>query len=185
MKTLKRIRYFTMNSWNLSTAPAYNLKVYNVIDRELQNKVFELMESEDFYNEINELITVFDANNNYEWQAGFNGRSGGYLVLYKGGRKLSEYKSYCSLCGQRNFTSIKETGKKCGNCGKDNRIDKEFYDVFSWPGKGTEDNEVPPQVLKDFRRLVINIVKEVEYMVKHNEIEEEIYTVEKTRKVIV
>ena len=30
MKPLKRIRYDTMNSWNLSQAPAYNLKVYNV-----------------------------------------------------------------------------------------------------------------------------------------------------------
>ena len=85
MKPLKRIRYWTMNSWNGVESLAYNLKVYNVIDYRLQDKVFELMEAEDFYDEINELIWCFDVNHNYEWQAGFNGRSGGYLVLYKGG----------------------------------------------------------------------------------------------------
>lgn len=94
MKPLKRIRYYTMNSWNGVESLAYNLKVYNVIDYKLQNKVFELMEAEDFYDGINELIWCFDVNNNYEWQAGFNGRSGGYLVLYKGGIN-ADGKRYC------------------------------------------------------------------------------------------
>lgn len=85
MKPLKRIRYYTMNSWNESESLAYNLKVYNVVDDKLQSKVYDLMEAEDFYDEINELIWCFDVSHNYEWQAGFNGRSGGYLVLYKGG----------------------------------------------------------------------------------------------------
>jgi hypothetical protein len=76
-----------MNSWNLSQAPAYNLKVYNVIDNKLQNKVFELMDTENFYDDINLLIADFDRENGYLWQAGFNGRSGGYLVLYKGGKR--------------------------------------------------------------------------------------------------
>lgn len=85
MRPLKRIRYYTMNSWNNSESLAYNLKVYNVIDHKLQDKVYDLMQAEDFYNEINEMIWLFDMSHNYEWQAGFNGRSGGYLVLYKGG----------------------------------------------------------------------------------------------------
>lgn len=87
MIPLKRIRYHTMNSCNLSTAPAYNLKIYNVINRELQKKVFELMQAENFYENINLLIQGFNKYFNYEWQASFNGRSGGYLVLYRGGVK--------------------------------------------------------------------------------------------------
>lgn len=87
MKTLKLIRYNTMNSWNNSTAPAFNLKVYNVIPEKLQNKVFELMDCDDFYDNINDLIHFFSIEHNYTWQAGFNGRSGGYLVLYQGGIK--------------------------------------------------------------------------------------------------
>ena len=87
MKSLKRMRYYTMNSWNLSESMAYNLKVYNVIDKKLQDKVYELMDVPYFYEDyINPLIHDFDSEHNYEWQAGFNGRSGGYLVLYKGGR---------------------------------------------------------------------------------------------------
>lgn len=185
MKTLNRIRYFTNNSCNLSQAPAYNLKIYNIINNKLRNKVYEMMETDNFYEDINCLIEEFDINNDYIWQAGFNGRSGGYLVLYRGGRTLSEYKSYCPLCGQKNFTSIKETGKKCGHCGKDSRIDKEFYTVFSYPGKNIEDNEVPSEVLKAFRRLAIDIVKDVEYKAKHNKVKDEEYIITKHRKVLI
>lgn len=89
MKSLKRTRYNTMNSWNNATSLAYNLKIYNVIDDKLQNKVYELMELSEFYEDINMLISDFDNEFNHEWQAGFNGHSGGYLVLYKGGIKDS------------------------------------------------------------------------------------------------
>ena len=146
MKPLKRIRYWTMNSWNNSESLAYNLKIYNVIDRELQDKVYELMELDEFWEEINELIWCFDTYNNYEWQAGFNGRSGGYLVLYKGGIR-------------------------------DGR-------PYSRPGMNIEDDEVPTHVKKAFRKLAVDIVKHVEYMAKHCEVQDEEYTVTKTRKVI-
>ena len=87
MKPLRRIRYWTMSPWNRSKAPAYNLKIYNVVDDNLQDKVYELMETDEFWDEINYLVAEFDRSNGYEWQAGFNGRSGGYLVLYKGGKR--------------------------------------------------------------------------------------------------
>jgi len=86
MKTLKRIRYYTMNSWNKSKAPAYNLKVYNVINNELQDKVYELLEVDEFWQIISHIVEHFGRVNDYQWQARFNGRSGGYLVLYRGGK---------------------------------------------------------------------------------------------------
>ena len=89
MKTLKRTRYWTMNRRNQSTTPAYNLKVCNVIDCGLQNKVFELMECDDFYDEINNLVACFNLKYDFVWQAGFNGRSDGYLILLNGGRNKS------------------------------------------------------------------------------------------------
>ena len=76
-----------MNSWNRSESLAYNLKVYNVVDEDLQDKVYEMMNVDSFYDEINWLIHDFDYDHDYEWQAGFNGRSGGYLVLYRGGKR--------------------------------------------------------------------------------------------------
>ena len=148
MKTLKRIRYHTANSWNLSTAPAYNLKIYNVINNELQDKVYKLMDSPDFYDGINLLMQDFDIEHGYKWQVGFNGRSGGYLVLYKGGRN--------------------EDGRP-----------------FSYPGKQIEDDGVPVDVLKAFRRLALDIVKTTEDMAKNCQVVDEDYTVTRTRKTIV
>lgn len=148
MQNLKRTRYYTMNSWNLSESLAYNLKVYNVIDRELQNACYELMDTDYFYEDyINPLIADFDYDNNYEWQAGFNGRSGGYLVLYRGGKN------------------------------SDGR-------VYTKPGMNIEDNEVPSEVKKAFRKLAIDIVKTAEYMAKNYRVEEEEILVPKKVKVL-
>ena len=166
MKTFKRGRYNTMNSWNNATAPAYNLKVYNVVDDGLQDKVYKLMEAENFYDDINYLISEFGESSNYEYQAGFNGRSGGYLVLYKGGKKESEYKSICLECGQKNFTSIKENDDICGKCGAEARIHESFFEVYTMAGQSIEEGEAPGEVLKRFRKLAVDIVKSVEELAK-------------------
>ena len=129
------IKYHTLNSWNNSTAPAFNLKVYNVIPNELQNTVFELMDAENFYDDINDLIHDFDINHDFNWQAGFNGRSGGYLVLYKGGKR--------------------ENGQ-----------------VFSYPGKSIDFEEVPNEVLNDFKQLAQDIIDTVIYMAENCKIRE-------------
>jgi hypothetical protein len=82
---LKRIKYYTMNSWNGMTAPAYNMKVYNIVaDSKIRSKIYELMDCDDFWEEINQLVRDFNFEQK-SYSAGFNGRSGGYLVLYKNG----------------------------------------------------------------------------------------------------
>lgn len=147
MKNLSRTRYYTMNSWNGSTSLAYNLKIYNVIDRELQDACYELLDVDYFYEDyINPLIHEFDRKYNYEWQAGFNGRSGGYLVLYIGG--IKDGRVYCK------------------------------------PGLNIEENEVPAEVKKDFRKLAVDIVKTAEYMAKNYKITEEEILVPKKVKVL-
>lgn len=183
MKSLKRIRYNTMNSWNNATSLAYNLKIYNVIDDKLQNKVYELMELPEFYEDINMLISDFDNEFNHEWQAGFNGRSGGYLVLYKGGKKLS-HKSYCRACGQRNYQEVVGNNAACGRCGENERINHTFYDVYTTPGVNIEDDDVPSDVKKAFRQLAVDIVKTAEFMAKNYTIEEQEIECLKTVKVL-
>ena len=185
MRPLKRIKYFTMNSWNRSTAPAYNLKVYNVIDRDLQDKAYELIECDDLFFEINELLRDFEVENDYKWQAGFNGRSGGYLVLYKGYRKLSEHKSYCIECGQRNFKTVEETNNTvCGKCHSNTRVNHTFYDTVTCSGQGIDVKDIPVEVLKAFKRLAVNIVKTTEYLANNCEVVDHEYTVTKHCKVI-
>jgi len=184
MKPLKRIRYDTENSWNLSKAPAYNLKVYNVINNDLQDKVFELMDTEEFCDRINMLLHGFDIEHDYLWQDGFHGRSGGYLVLYHGGKRTAHYTKrdfqngmvYISdRWGWKNYEEAKNL----------NLVDREITtSIYSQPGKNIEDNEVPADILKSFRGLAINIVEEAEYMAKNMTVREEEYQVTKTRKVL-
>jgi hypothetical protein len=51
----------------------------------------------------------------------------GRILIPENQREISDHKSYCLECGQRNFRSIKETGNVCGKCGKTTRVDKVFY----------------------------------------------------------
>lgn len=87
MKIGKRIMYDTMNGWNNEKSLAYNLKIYNVIRKDLQDKAYDFLSDENISCElfvgIDELIQEFTKNCKYEYTAGFNGRQGGYLVLYK------------------------------------------------------------------------------------------------------
>ena len=188
MKILKRTRYYTMNSWNLSTAPAYNLKIHNVIDNDLQDKVYEMMDIDGFYDGINDMIYEFDIEHSYEYQAGFNGRSGGYLVLYNGGKKTAYYtkkdfdkkNSYDGLVyirdglGWRDYEEAKEL----------NLVDREIIiSVYTQPGQGIEEGEVSGKVLRSFRKLAVDIVKHTECLAKNCDIVNEEYMT--TRKVIV
>ena len=60
MKVGKRIMYATMNSWNNQDSLAYNLKVYNVIRKDLRNKAYEIMSDESLSSEIYENESVDD-----------------------------------------------------------------------------------------------------------------------------
>jgi len=135
-----------MNSWNNSTAPAFNLKVYNVIPQEYRGRVYEVIQTEEYWDEVRGLISNFQVKYDYLWQAGFNGRSGGYLVLYRGG---------------------KENGR-----------------IFTLPGKSIDFEEVPKEVLNDFKQLAIDIVELAISYAKNCEVVEEEYQVTKTRKAI-
>lgn len=76
-------RYYTMNSWNLATSYANNVKVYNLdLPDDLRNKAYDFLDAEcdEFSFEIQHLIAEFEHFTGYS--AGFNGRSGGYIVLY-------------------------------------------------------------------------------------------------------
>ena len=71
--------YDTMNSWNGLRSIAHNVKLYNLpgIDYAEASQALE----EDQYETINQ--TIRDWEDEHEgYEVGFNGRSGGYLVLY-------------------------------------------------------------------------------------------------------
>lgn len=193
-------RYNTMNSWNQSTSYANCIKLHHVdkpsdVDGDTWWQMLEITE---WHEAMRDLLDDFGRNHDWTWQAGINGRSGGYIVLYRGGIKPSGYKSYCTQCGQKNYQPLPEdqTGA-CGRCSAQTRINfpKTHMQVFTWPGKDIdmhEDfeewsiNELQSRVglIQDFDRLCDNIANAYIDLCRNHHITEEEILVSKTIKVL-
>lgn len=151
-----------MNSWNGASSYAVKVKIWDFVPRDLQDKAFELLEVPATFYPINAAISTWGKGHNYVWQARFNGRSSGYLVLYSGGSKKSEWKSFCQECGQRNFQSVTAGGNQCGVCHEKARVDyapdQIPLEIFSYPGKGVDQgedfSEWSPYAIRERVRLV-------------------------------
>ena len=181
-------RYNTMNSWNRSTSYACNMKLYKLgLDRETEDKLWDMIQVPEFYERLNERIEDFNRQHNYLWQAGWNGRSGGYLVLYQGGTKPSRYRSYCTKCGQKNYTSVAETGNRCGVCNEETRIDfsKPPIQIFFYPGRDVDMGEdfedwslyelkQRTELVQEFDQLADDIVEEALHIASEHTVEEQV-----------
>lgn len=193
-------RYSTMNSWNCSTSYAHNVKIYNLgLTSEQKDKVFEMIDTNEFYEEIQYLIDDFARAHDYKYQVGFNGRSDGYLVLYEGGQEDTKYKSKCMKCGQLNYKTIEETGNcKCGKCGNDARVNLIYPIIrtFTYPGHDIDMNEDFEEwdinsirdrvkLVQDFDQLCDDILAEVIYLCDNATVEEEIEYIPQKKKVLV
>jgi len=151
MKTKKQMveflknhfRYYTMNSWNRSTSYAANVKIRNFVPSNLMEAAYDILECEDAYDDINDIIQQFGIRHNWKYHIWFNGRSDGYLVLGKGGSKLSDYKSFCKSCGQKNFKTIEESSDVCGRCNKKTRVNyiTPPLSIFTNPGQDIDMGE--------------------------------------------
>lgn len=195
----EHFRYPTMSSWNDSTSYACNLKIYQLgLDSDTVDKLFELIQTDDFFQERSLLIQDFGSAHDYLWQAGMNGRSGGYLVLYQGERIPSGYKSYCTNCGQKSYRSVQETGNVCGVCRKPARVDfpGTHMQVTTFPGRGTDcdadfedwsmyDLRNRVRLVQEFDRLADDMVQEAVFFAQNYAVQDEEYQVTQTRKALV
>jgi len=195
----QHFRYHTMNSWNHSTSYACNLKVHRLnLEHSVVMRLLDMVNLPEFYEPINGLCNDFAEEHNYRWQAGFNGRSGGYLVLYQGTLEPSGYKSHCTACGQRNCKSVAESGNVCGHCRQPKRVDyqRTHMKVVTYSGRAVDQYEdfedwtmrqlrERVKLVQAFDRLCDAIVQEAIYIAENYEIEDEEYTVVKTRQVLV
>lgn len=104
-------RYDTMNSWNLSSSYARNIKLTKIeLPQDAVSTAWELLCLDNYLTitGFSEPLDQFQRSQNHTWQWGVNGRQGGYIVLYKGYAEPSQYKSWCSLCGQNNYAKVEE-----------------------------------------------------------------------------
>ena len=133
-------RYHTMNSWNGGHSYAVNIKLraLRLTSAELTS-CYDMLSSDEAMLRFSDMLYVLEGATNWAFQIGTNGRSGGYAVLYTGGRKPSGYKSYCTKCRQQNWTSVTENSTRCGHCGEMTRKDYEKPHMVSYTdGKGLD-----------------------------------------------
>ena len=193
-------RYNSMNSWNLSTSYANNIKLYN-IDKPADidsDSWLEMLDITDWQEKLSSLLEDFGEKHNWLWQAGVNGRSGGYVVLYQGGIKPSGYKSYCTHCGQKNYQAVPEGQKGiCGRCDAKERVNFEetHMQVFTWPGKDLDMGEdfhnwglfelkERVELVQEFDHLCDNITENFIDTCRNYRIVEEEILVPKTIKIL-
>ncbi|MFC1761170.1 hypothetical protein ACFL6U_03720 [Planctomycetota bacterium] len=196
----QHFRYHTMNSWNQSTSYANCIKLHHVskltdID---EDTWWQMLEISQWHETLRDLLDDFGRNHDWAWQAGTNGRSGGYVVLYRGGIKPSGYKSYCTQCGQKNYQAVPEgeTGI-CGRCRAKARTNfkQTHMQVFTWPGQAVDVDEdfadwsigelqERVELVQDFDKLTDDIIIAYTYQCINNRIIEEEILVPKTIKVL-
>lgn len=192
-------RYNTMNSWNQATSYACNLKIHRLgLESEIESKLYDMLGTQEFYCFRQEALDLFSEMHDYQWQAAFNGRSGGYLVLYQGELRPSGHLSYCTCCGQHNFRSVKDTGNACGACGKPSRVDFSTppKQSVTFPGRGTDmDEDYEEWSLQELRNrvklvqeldsLADDLVSQAIRLAREYDVVEEEYYVPQTRRVLV
>jgi len=173
------------------------MKIHSLgLDCETESRLNDLIECDGFYDSIHNLINDFGREHSWLWQAGFNGRSSGYLVLYQGERKPSGYKSYCPHCGQLNWTSVSGNSSKCGVC-EHTRLDftTTHMAVNRFLGRGTDECDSfeewemyqlrdRVELVQSFGRLADAIVAEAVHLANEFEAGKEEYTEVKTRPVM-
>jgi hypothetical protein len=102
----EHFEYYTMNSWNRAQSIANNVKIYNLKLSGDCWTALSLLEADE-YDTIKMMIYDWERDN-YGYSVGFNGRSGGYLVLTGNGSfnhvlpddildndTYEDYKNYC------------------------------------------------------------------------------------------
>ncbi len=160
-------RYDTLNSWNCATSYACNLKIHKLgLCPEIVDKLFDLMQVQEFFDALRELMEAFNEAHQYRWQAHMNGRSGGYLVLYEGGIKPTGHRSYCRSCYQRNFKSVSENGNICGRCGRPDRVDyvRMPMQSYTYAGRGIDmDQDYEDWMISELRDRV-RLVQELDQL---------------------
>lgn len=192
-------RYPTMNSWNGSTSYACNLKITHLgLMPEAVDKLFDMIQTQEFFDVMDECKREFAAKHNYLWQAGMNGRSGGYLVLYQGKKQPSGYKSYCTSCGQKNYRPASDDDCTCGICGQPTRVNYPYthMQVVAYPGRGTDDGEdfedwsmyelrERVKLVQELDQLADRMVESAVQLAKRSQVVEEMFFIPQTRKVLI
>lgn len=195
----QHFRYDTAHSWNHATSYACDLKLYRLgLEPEIESRLYDMLDTQEFYDMRNAILSRFNRAHKYRWQAAFNGRSGGYLVLYQGELRLTGYLSYCASCGQGNFQSTRDNGNVCGACGKPHRVDYKIppREPVIFPGRGLDMDDGYEEwsisalrsrvrLVQELDSLADELVSQAVSLAKAYDVVEEEYLVPQTHRVLI
>ena len=100
-------RYDTASSHNRSTSYAQCIKIDRLgLDRAQADAAYEMTSAEAYWDRISDPIREFTHSMHGMYTIGTNGRSCGYLVLYRSQYESTDHLSYCRSCGQRNYKRV-------------------------------------------------------------------------------
>lgn len=185
-------RYHTMNSWNGMSSYANCVKIHRLdLTSQQLDRGWGLLDCEETYDRLNEIIREFGRRHDYQWQIGFNGRSSGYLVLYQGEKNKSEYQTVCISCGQKNYRADTTV---CGRCKASSMRPYDGYEVVT-KGCGTDDEKAFDEwdmsylrervrLVRDFDQTCDEVVSAFAALCDANEAVEMTVMVPKTVKVV-
>lgn len=117
-------QYYTMNSWNGNSSIANNVKIYNLGLSGDHWTALAFLQADDYFT-VNLMIEDWEAEHR-GYKVGFNGRSGGYLVLYNADDNRSILPDDIDEC--EDYEGYKRYCKEYLGCSvKDNRRDLVYY----------------------------------------------------------
>ena len=147
-------KYSTLNYWNNLWSIANNVKVYKL---GLDYKILDLLQIDNYFT-INTIIEDWEVMHP-GYKVGFNGRSGGYLVLYNDNNNKSVLDYYVDT--NDTYEDFK-------------REIQEVYGGLKWY-KQELINQV--ELVQEFDELCDNLLEECKYMLEHYEIVEKERTI--------
>jgi hypothetical protein len=155
-------RYDTMNSWNRATSYANCVKVHRLdLTREQIEKAWGMLDMAEVFDAIHSMLQDWAAEREWRWQVAFNGRSGGYLVLYQGGMDYRNAKTaQCDVCGKLTWhkENLPCTSKGCD--GTLTVLEKPKPQIVTYPGRGLDQGEDFDEWSMDSLRDRVKLVQE-------------------------
>jgi hypothetical protein len=195
----QHFRYDTLNSWNHATSYAHCVKLHRLgLAASEYDNAYDVLQAAEMSDAWQPVIDDFTEEQAGCATIGFNGRSGGYLVLYESAYQDSQYRSYCTQCGQGNYQSATPENSQCGVCRAMSRVNYAVAprQLVVWPGRGMDDtrdfSDWPQSQLRQRVRLVQAFDRACDqirdhfiHLIQGFDVVEEDYVVTKQRKVLV
>ena len=150
-------RYWTMNSWNRSTSYANCVKIHRLdLTRDQLENAWEMLDMPEVYDAIHVVLQDWAVEHEWRYQIGFNGRSGGYLVLYQGGLDWKNARTaQCDECGKLTWH---KQDTPCTSDGCDGRLcvlPNPRPQIVTYPGRGFDESpDFDDWIMDDLRERV-------------------------------